>query len=100
MALLDHYLLVSSSNSSCVVDLSYMSDFSNESNMSSHHFVEGLNDTRIMGESVSAHNMVKLVDHSMGMSSSMSDYGVKLIDKSVMLNDRVHLILVHFHITF
>lgn len=36
----------------------------------------------------------------MGMSGSMSNYGVQLIDKSMMLNDRVHLILVHFHITF
>ena len=40
------------------------------------------------------------MDHSVGMSSSMSDYGVKLIDESVVLNNGVHLVLVHLHITF
>jgi len=93
-------LVVGSSDSPGVMDLLYMSNLSDDSNMSSHHLMESLDDVLVVSKSVSAHDMVQFVDHSVGMSSSMSNYGVKLIDESMMLNNGVHLVLVHLHITF
>ena len=92
--------VVSSSHGSSVVDLLDMSDLSNHSNMSSHHLVEGTDDVAVFGEAVSSHNMEQFVDHSVGMSGGMSDDAVELIDKPVVLHDGVHLVLIHFHITF
>ena len=91
---------VMSSHGSSVVDLLDMSDLSNDSNMSSHHLVEGTDDVAVVGEAVSSHNMEQFVDHSVGMGGGMSDDAVELIDKPVVLHDGVHLVLIHFHITF
>lgn len=40
------------------------------------------------------------MDHSVGMSGSMSNNGVQLIDESMVLHDRMHLVLIHVHIPF
>jgi hypothetical protein len=40
------------------------------------------------------------VDHSVGMSGSVSNDRVELIHKSMVGNDRVHLVLLHVHMTF
>ena len=40
------------------------------------------------------------MDHSVGMSGGVSDDAVELVDKPVVLHDGVHLVLIHFHITF
>lgn len=48
---------VGSSHSSGVTSMSNVSDLSEDSSVSSHHFVEGSNDVSIMGETVSLHNM-------------------------------------------
>lgn len=100
MVLSDDNSLVGSSDSPGVMYLPYMSNLSDDSNMSSHHLMESLDNVLVVSKSVSAHNVVQLVDHSVGMSSSVSDYGVKLIDESMMLNNGVHLVLVHLHIPF
>jgi len=46
-----------SSDGSGVMDLLNMSDLSNDPDMSFHHLVEGLDDVRVVGETVSLHNM-------------------------------------------
>lgn len=48
---------VGSSHSSGVTSMSNVSDLSEDSSVSSHHFVEGSNDVSIMGETVSLHHM-------------------------------------------
>jgi len=72
----DNNGLVVLNDSPGVMDLLNVPDLSDYLDMSVHHFVEGLDDVLVVGESVSPHNMVQFVDHSVGMSSSMSDYGV------------------------
>lgn len=49
--------LMAPSDGSGVMDLLNMSDLSNDLDMSSHHLVEGLDDVRVVGETVSLHNM-------------------------------------------
>ena len=46
-----------SNDGSGVMDLLNMSDLSNDPDMSLHHLVEGLDDVRVVGETVSLHNM-------------------------------------------
>ena len=49
--------LMAPNDGSGVMDLLNMSDLSNDPDMSSHHLVEGLDDVRVVGETVSLHNM-------------------------------------------
>ena len=91
---------MSSSDSSCMDDMSGVLDLSDEPDMSSHHLVEGTDDMAVFGEAVSSHNMEQFMDHSVGMSGGVSDDAVELVDKPVVLHDGVHLVLIHFHITF
>lgn len=53
----DNDLMVSSSHSPGVMDLLDVSDLFNDSNMSSHHLMESLDNARVVSESVSAHDM-------------------------------------------
>lgn len=92
--------MMGSSDSSCMDDTSGVFDLSDEPDMSSHHLVEGTDDMAVFGEAVSSHNMEQFMDHSVGMSGGVSDDAVELVDKPVVLHDGVHLVLIHFHITF
>ena len=78
-------------------DVSYSS---NDSSVSSEHSVEGFSDTGVLGESVSSHNGEQFMDHSVGMSGSVSNNRVELIDEPVMGNDGVHDVSSHVHMTF
>ena len=49
--------LMRSNDGSGVMDLLNMSNLSNDPDMSFHHLVEGLDDVRVVGETVSLHNM-------------------------------------------
>ena len=40
------------------------------------------------------------MDHSVGMSGSVSNDRVELIHKSMVVDDRVHLVSSHIHMTF
>ena len=91
--------------SSCVVldngdGLFDMSDLSDDVSVSLDESVISLHDVVGMGETVLPHNMEQSVDHLVGMSGSVSDNRMKLIDKSMVGNDGVHLVLLHFHTTF
>ena len=77
-----------------------VSHFSNDSSVSLVQSVESTDDVVGMRESVLLHNMEQSVDHMVGMNGSMSDDRMKLINKSMVGNDGVHLVLVHFHTTF
>ena len=77
-----------------------VSHFSNDFSVSLDHSVESTDDVVGMSESALLHNMVQSVDHMVGMNGSMSDDRMKLINKSMVGNDGVHLVLGHFHTTF
>ena len=49
--------LMSLGDGSGMLNLSSTSNLSDELDMSSHHLVESLDDTRVVGETVSLHNM-------------------------------------------
>ena len=74
-----------------------MSDLPDDVSVSLDESVVGLDDVVGFGEAVPAHNMVQSVDHLVRMSGGVSDDRVQLVDKSVVSNDGVHLILLHLH---
>ena len=74
-----------------------MSDLVDDMSVSLDESVVGLDDVVGMGEAVLAHDRVQSVDHLVRMSGGVSDDRVQLVDKSVVSNDGVHLILVHLH---
>ena len=77
-----------------------MSDLSDDVSVSLDEPVISLHDVVGMGEAVLPHNMEQSVDHLVRMSGGVSDDRMKLIDKSMVGNDGVHLVLGHFHTTF
>ena len=59
-------------------------------------FVRACSEALLVGHPI----MEQFMDHSVGMSGGVSDDAVELVDKPVVLHDGVHLVLIHFHITF
>ena len=59
------------SNMSSTSDVSH---FSNDSSRSVEHPVISLDNAGVMGEAVSLHHREQFMDHSVGMSGSVSDY--------------------------
>jgi hypothetical protein len=98
MTLVDNDFTVSSLDHSGMMYLSCLLDVPNDLGMSSHHVVHGLDNVGVLGESVSLHHMEELVDHSVRMSSSMSDDRMELVDKSMVGYNTMHFIFVHLHV--
>lgn len=53
----------------------------------------------MVDETMLNHNSVQLGDGALRLGGSMSNDRVELVDKSVVLNQRVHSGLLHLHMT-
>ena len=91
---------VVASDGSDMSSTSGVSHFSNDSSRSVEHSAISLDNAGVMGEAMSLHHREQFMDHSMGMSGSVSNYRVELIYESVMGNNGVHLGVPHRHMTF
>jgi hypothetical protein len=81
------------------VGLEDVADLSGDVLMVSGKSKMGLGITMMVDETMLNHDSVQFADGTLRFSGSMSDDRVELVDKSVVLNQRVHPVLLHLHMT-
>ena len=83
-----------------VLDMSHVSNSSDDSPGGSQQVSEVLDGRAVFGETVSSHHGEKLADHVVRVMGGTSDDAVELVDKSVVGDEAVDSVLLHNHMTF